>query len=500
MRRGTRSSHRAARSGKSDREVSALANQIDDQIRRSAGALRNLIQTYIPQGAVNEVSMALAYAEGDCDLTSDICRTKRDFFSDGFRMVAKIPGATSEGSSKSGFDELNTAINGMVAMHKLPTIAEELTFFFAACDNAILHCKIEGGAIDYVQTIDPRDVDWSKTTTSQLALRIPSSLASEIKTELKTTGGRQKLLERYPEKYIQAAENGSNLVILINDDGEYWWHAVAGNRWTGLCRPSHRQIVPDVILRQIFIDGDWSAAYFLKNIIQHVKAGEAGPSNQVTMGKRGPTWASTEDLKKLNNQLKELNKALRLMTDHTVKIEYIYPPKEAWDPTKYLKVEDRILRWGGVPEQLLTGKGDGHAQGQTGFTRFAANGKFVRRRIGDLFVDMFTHPDLRNAWGLPDQATVQAIWSQQNLKSPKVALDETNAAYDRGMLDDETYHERIGEDHDIVKARMQKQPKKFWQPAFEKSQGLLTQDGEGGRPDEGEGTSENDGPRPSRGE
>jgi hypothetical protein len=108
---------------------------------------------------------------------------------------------------------------------------------------------------------------------------------------------------------------------------------------------------------------------------------------------------------------------------------------------------------------------------------------------------------MRSAIGIKEGAVCTIDWDWNNLKEWKQALDELNSAWSNGMCSNETYQERVGLARAVEKKRKEREQGEaaLWRPLFEPKQGMLTPDSKGGRPDEGDGKSKNDGPRPSRG-
>src|SRR6185436_5812338 len=88
-------------------------------------------------------------------------------------------------------------------------------------------------------------------------------------------------------------------------------------------------------------------------------------------------WVTKDIVKKLSEKFKNVSQVMRLITDHTLSINYIFPDPKVFSPEKYQKVEERILRWGGVPDVLMTGSGEGFSQGSLGKQRFEAHGLHV---------------------------------------------------------------------------------------------------------------------------
>ena len=105
-----------------------------------------------------------------------------------------------------------------------------------------------------------------------------------------------------------------------------------------------------------------------------------------------------------------------------------------------------------------------------------------------MVTEFLLHPSMQDVVGIPTGSVVTVRWDEQNLKDPAQVLKEITSAWDRGALDQRSFLESLGFDYETVKQRKRtdheeknKEPE-LWEPLFEPSQGLLTDDDEGGRP------------------
>jgi len=255
-------------------------------------------------------------------------------------------------------------------------------------------------------------------------------------------------------------------------------------RFAGLARPSMFAVFSDVLLRKLIESGDWAVAFFLKRIIEHIKSGESPPPGNVHQPR--VLYPRKEEVGLLRDAWRKLGQTLRVFTDHTVKIEFPHPSPEVFAPVKYEKVEERILRWGRIPDVLMTGKGEGFSQGHLGARAFIAHGWSVRETVSEMIETFLLHESVRNVLSIPVGSRVVANWDEQVMKDPKQVLEEINAAWDRGALDVQTYHNRLGMPHEAIRAGKEEDAKnkKLWVPTFEPRQGLLSNPG-AGRPDGG---------------
>lgn len=463
-------------------------------LKTTKGSLKELLRSMMPGSLSAQLQQAIDYARGESDLIQSLIETKIDFYAAGFSIEIKPPNKQNKAAMEERIDEA-------IASHELSKIAEELVFDISATDNAILHWKVDGGKIDYVMTLSPARVDYKNSLgVETLSVELEKETIALIYAALADKKKLAELKETFPQKYIDAVRTGKRYVELKNEHGEYWIVRTRARRFGGLAKPSMFSIFDDILLRQLLIGGDWAVAYFIRRIIEQVKAGEKAPAGH--HGNLKQLYPKKEDIDKLREQFKQIGDALRIFTDHTVDIEYKFPDPKVFDPQKYEKVEERILRWGGVIDVLMTGKGEGFSQGHLGARRFIAQGKRTRQTIGEMFSAFLLHPSVSGALKIPKGSKAQVSWDEQNLKDPKQVLDELESGWDRGLIDNQTFIERVGLNFEQVKARKEEDAKSkdFWVPTFEPSQGLLQED-PGGRPSDGKPTpAPSKRPKPSRSE
>lgn len=431
-----------------------------------------------PRSLVEELATAEEYAKGGCDLVSDIIATKLDFYGRGFSIRVSA-------ENKNYKREMNARIEQLIREHEVRRIQEELMSDYCATTNCILQWKVDDRELVYVTTLAPSTVKYQRTAGfERLEVKIPETTRKRIQAALLDKKLMAEIKATFPTKYIEAVKNGEQYVELRNEDGEYWIIQTGERRFAGMSRPSMVSRFGDILLRKLIIAGDWAVAYFLKRVIEHVKAGETIPSAHVANLKA--LYPGDAEIRRYQNAFRSVGQALRLFTNHTVKIEYPHPDPEIFSPIKYEKVEERILRWGGVVDVLMTGQGEGFSQGHLGLRRFVAHGLKVREIIGDIFKTFLLHESVRGALKIPENSEVSVRWDEQSLKDPKQVLEELQHLWNCGAMDVQTSHERLGYSHELIKARKANDhaEKELWQPTFEPRQGLLSGDEKPGRPED----------------
>lgn len=334
------------------------------------------------------------------ELINLIVETKLDFAVAGFRNHYK------DDKSRGFFGDF-------ILEHDMDAIVTELADDYITTDNAILHWRVgDDGAVETVMTLDPAFVEYHNAM-GQETLKI--IMDSTVRESLRKASTEQK--KRIPDKYLKASASGR--VELKNEDGEYWMVLTTGRKYRGLTHPSMSTVFADLKLREMYIAGDWSVAFFAKAFIQLVTSGEGVPSGQYAGTRR--LYQTTTENTALNNLLKDVSRALRIVGNHTLKVEHIVPPKDAYSEEKYSPVETRILRWGGIPRVLLEGTGGNYASGFIGKIKFFADVRRKRKML-TRFIEKFYRQPTINTENHNDTPLVQ--FDEQILKDSAELLAE----------------------------------------------------------------------------
>jgi len=497
----------------------AGADPFGDETSQGRGSLKHIRRALI-NGPTEDLLKRCASAKDGDDLISAIINAKKTFFGAGFRVkargpsgyLAKMIGALgivvevaklflreNRETANTTFGRLakvNTELEQLTRKQGLHQLVEEIIADWELYDNVVVQWKVgvdgEQPGLHYVTTIEPYRIKGFQDGWGQSEIKLELTLDFILmvgKALAANKGNKDATVEQLkkdgvPEKYVIAAFTRTP-VTLKNSDGEYWIIRANGPKYRGFAKPSMHTIEMDIKLREFLLGGDFSIAFFFKRLIQIVHHGESC-QNGPYAGKRGPTWTNDEDLKALAEQFELPAETMRLITDHTLKIVYSLPPTESLTGEKYDPVEKRILRWGDIPDVLMTGEGGTYAGGFVGLKKLVAKGVRTRRIAGEILVEFLSHPTVKPA-GLKNKDAIDVLFDQHNLKEPQQLLEEVNSAYDRGTLSVATYQEQLGFHHHMEAMRKVEEHSAagLWRPLFEKSQGMLNlvnDDKKGGRP------------------
>jgi hypothetical protein len=488
---------------KTDAEMAAQANayfydlapggQMYNRLSQAASDYRTILEAAFPNSPKEQIAMASKLADGKDDLITAIIGVKTDFFSLGFKPTV-VNKDSSAGLRARKLREFSKKF-------QLAQVAAELTRFVEVTNNCVLLCVLdpETGGVRAVQALDPRNIrhldNYGKTPV--LSILIPEEAMLVIRRAAQVN--KEAAITNYGRKYVETVEKGKAEVELRPEDGEHWWVWTRGRQYGGLARPTMHSIFADSALRSMLISGDLSAATILKNLIMLVQQGES-----IQVGPKAGSqenWMTNNTRLALEKAVKNIGKALTLVTDHTVKVQFLHPDPKIFAPEKFLKTEERIMRWGGVPDALMRGAaGDAaFAVSSIGVRRFQVEGRVIRDGVAALFDQMFDLREVRDGAGTSD-SDVAVVWNEQVLKEPKQLLDECRTMQDQGGFAWKVYHEALGWDHSSIrdaKIAEAKDKSVDWVPLFTPGQGVT---GKPGRPAEKDAPVNKEQPRPGKGE
>ena len=385
------------------------------------------------------------------DLVGSIIDTQIEFGNQGFQFYIK------DKKSKSRFEPLIDRFN-LYGLH------EQLWNSLCTYSNAVLHWKTTStGVLEYVSVLNPYDIEVIPGLNNQslVYLKVPD-LVIKLANAPMLLPEEKQILNSFPAKYIQAAKrsartsmlcNRDNMVLLSNNDGEYWLIANLDGFTDRLIQPRMKQIFDSIENRNLLIDGDFSVAFLIKSFIMQVKAGE--PIAQGPKAGSRQNWATDKHLKALQKHFKTSGRAMWFFTDHTTEILQHFPDVKIFDPIKYVSPENRILMWGGVGRVLMLGEGSNYAAGFINLKRLIAKVKKYREALSGLWESFFSHPTIMG--GISTEKLPIQIYDDSLLKEASLDLQEKQFLVDRGGLSIQSALIKSGYDPDIEEQNKQEE-------------------------------------------
>lgn len=331
-------------------------------------------------------------------------------------------------------------------------------------DNVVLHWKMRNATtVEYINVLNPYDLEVVPGLNNQalVYLKVPDVIKRLVNAR-SLTPEEKRLLDSIPQKYKDAAKGSiktsvliqrPNMVLLSNDDNEYWVIANTGGFSDRLIPPKMRQVFDSIENRNMLIDGDFSIAFLIKSFIMQVRTGESintGPK----AGSR-QNWATKKHLKALQQHFKTTGKAMWFFTDHTTEILHHFPDVKLFDPQKFASPENRILAWAGIGKILMLGEGANFAAGFINLKRLIAKVKRYREVISSVWETFFLHSSIKG-----DIAKIhipKLIYDDSLLKESNMDLKEKQFLVDRGGLSLQTALIKAGYDPDIEEQNKQEE-------------------------------------------
>jgi len=227
-------------------------------------------------------------------------------------------------------------------------------------------------------------------------------------------------------------------------------------------------------MRKFITDGEFSASILMKYLMLHATRGES--ITQGPLAGQRLNWAKKQDITKLHQVIKDPGKATRVVTDHTVKFNFVYPPADVWNQQKFATCDSRIYNWAGVTVVMMTGQGGTNSGGYIGIKRMISSMSSARSKIALMIFEFFDKPEIRAICKIPDDVDIKAVFDENVLKEPRQLLDELKFLVSEGIGDPRVTLSELGRDPDTVRdskrqSLLENQNSKVWEPVYRKTAG-----------------------------
>lgn len=350
----------------------------------------------------------------------------------------------------------------------LTSVVSDLFLRMFICDSFILYwCtdneqQREGKEtlpkVRQIMSMNPKDCVWENDQGQNvLWYTIPTHTYNRIR-EVFSVKWRNQIEEKIkelldegiPMDWIEAVKYGSRMVVLDKRDGHNWIIYTKGPEQEGLSMPSMYKIFLFLEARRALKDGDFTTSYMMKHFIQHVTMGEASSSGSGMQNSRS-TWATPNEITTMHEVMRQGVRSSRLVTNHTVEIKYVFPPKEMFDGSKYSKSESSILYWSHMIEVMLTGGGTTNSSGFLGVKSLSAHLAFSRDRVQEALTKFFRIlRKEKSVQEMPDMYYITCSFDQNALKEPAQILKELTLFLDTNSMSPETALRETGRDSNRV--------------------------------------------------
>lgn len=446
---------------------------------------------------------------GQDELLEGLLRVKQEFTGMGlcFRPRVNKKVSTGKSSPNLGSPDLKQQLDRICLKWDWQKIVEDLLWDWFSKDTMILYWKTEmpnelTGEMpnpDYLLSrskeetmpgvteicaLSPAECDWDNCFgQDRLRYFIPQVLKKKIQEVLQLSGERRTqaiqalILSGVQLKYIQAVNNNKDFVDLKEVDGDHWLICTRGRKRHGICKPSMYTIFAPLEMRKFITEGEFSAAILMKYLMLHATRGES--ITQGPLAGQRVNWAKKADITKLHQVIKDPAKATRVVTDHTVKFNFVFPPPEVWSQEKFKTCDSRIYNWAGISIVMMTGQGGTNSGGYIGIKRMISNMSNARNKIAYLIYEFFDNPQIREIVGIQDDTDVKAIFDENVLKEPRQLLEELKFLLGTGVGDPRVSLSELGRDPDTVRdskleSLHENQLTQVWSPVYQPTSLNLT--------------------------
>lgn len=445
-------------------------------IRTGVTDLESLRLSVLPARKEDRLEMASAYYDSD-DFLGGILDLKKDFALLGFTLAFSM--SRSEEARIMMMDEAaleNEMLDSLVEQAGLDDLLEDITLEWNLAsvvadlflrlfitDSFILYWRKESGTrpgketlpgVWQIMSLNPRHCIWyNDQGQDELNYRLPRPLLERIREAVNQWSAPRKkelidqlLAEGIPASWIEAVAKGSEVVPLRRDEGFDWIVHTNGPEQEGLAWPTMYRIFLYLESRRALRDGDFTTSYMMKHFIQHVTLGETNSSTGFQANQR-TTWAQPNEIEAMHDIIIQGVRASRLVTNHTVKINYVFPPKEMFDGAKYKKPEDMILHWSHMQQVMLTGGGTTNSSGYLGVKSLGAHLSSARERVVEVMKKFFRKLKKdKLIQSVPDKYIITCSFDQNALKEQRQIVDELKFFIDINSMSPETAIRETGRD------------------------------------------------------
>lgn len=477
-----------------------FGNMNTAQVRFGSGDLSKIISSALPVTKEGRIEKAFEFFEDD-DLLNGIVKTKKRFCTQGFCLNQS---QTAEAQAMQVIDEeseqedpidgkpkkrgpkatarflrqakTKTMLDKVSVEWNFYGIAKELAKNWFVSDSMILYWKLDleeptrfyrGNStlpgVQQIIALSPSDCHWDNSNYED---RLMWKMDKEVFDRIQSTKCMQKpnaakiikelLDEGWPKDWIEEALGGNRYMKLDKALGHRWIIRTDSDEHKGFACPSLFTVFLELESRRCISQGDFAAAYMMKHFIQLVKLGESIQTGPRAGSKEN--WASVEEIEKMQQKIGQVAKTLRLVTNHTVTFEYIFPPKEMFDTAKYDSPEKKILNQQECPEVVIRGSGTTNGSGYIGTKRLITCLEDCRDTISAIMRLFFSTKEIAsNVFPAEDieGSYVNTTFDQNVLKDPRILLDEIKMLMEQNIMGAETALKETNRDPDRVRSEKQ---------------------------------------------
>jgi len=472
-------------------------------VRESSAMVREILNGIIPRSKSERIARAVDWAEKD-DFLQDLIDIKCKFavvgctFHASTEELSDLESQLKISSGKAYSTEVEDGViddaeqKRMLAIEHanrfarqvhqrwdLTPIVFQLMKDWFVTDSMILYWKVdvtkpdatsETGEIEsqksqvlpgvlQIAALDPRDCRYDNSAgKNHLLYRLPLELKTKIQAilhhhdpSIKANAVKLLIEDGIPLEWIKAVENNRDEVLLKHELGDYWLVQTKARSYTGLADPSMKCIFPHLMKRQMLSEGEMSAAFMMKHLILHITMGESIDTGELCGSRKN--WATPKETEAMHKVITRTAQSARLVTNHTVKFSFVFPPSDIWDPAKYITPEAGIARWAGVAKVISDGEGSTGSSGHISAKKLIADIIYARDRVRHIFIDFFSDQSIQESVELEEGIVISPKFDENVLKDARQILDELKLLFSSHAIDPESMVRETGRDPSLIRSR-----------------------------------------------
>lgn len=431
-----------------------------------------LIKDIVPKDKRGCLRKAYDFYDTD-DYLQPLVETMVDFGSAGFNLLPQPVEDTIE--AYKNINKYSLLIADFSRTMKFDQVVDQLFRDYFISDSCILYWKVKVGRtrasksesklfpelID-INALNPSLVNWCNTGgVDIMEVFIHDAARKQIAQEIEALArigvtNRQQVIDQLQktgtgQKWTEAVLDKKDFVSLSSEDGDNWLVETKERKYNGLCYPTMKNIFVKLTIRAFHQEGELSAAFLFAFFIMLIKQGESiSTGNQAGSRKN---WITPTEAKKLQDNFTNFSKALRMVMNHTTSVDWVFPPKEMFDPSRLDGANKAILNWAGISESIFSGGGnENYSGGYLGIRKTTARIGKARRRIGSTLSSFFHHPTIAGQTEILRRIGIQPVFDENILKEPKQLLDEIKFLFENEINDQRTALRELGRNPEAVKS------------------------------------------------
>lgn len=426
----------------------------------------------IPKGQVEKFTRAHQYAAED-DLVGDLVLMSSDVSIKGLNVRL------------TGTQTRRNRIKRFAKNYDMLGISAQMFQSAYEGSNIVVLVKKNSGTIKYIKVLELDKVKVTRNggvvngkPVTTVTYTIPDDIQAAIKK-----GNTDGVDPRWVEVCSGAGLRGRGEITFSEQQGEFVYVLNRKGHRDKLVDPEMSRSFPQIEIRKLKWDGEFSVDFHIKNIIHQIiidkSKGNTNPFATIVQS------ATQAQLDKVRDQYKgDDSKAFLEVTTPEVDHKFHAPdPSKVTPAERFTKVDEVIERNFGFSKILTTGEGGTYSGGYIFTKQLIARVSRWRKIVASFWEDLY---DTLSSEG------ITVSFDPNALKEAAQVLKEEEFLLSSGVVSPQTIADRHGLDNDFEVERKKEafKDKEGYSPTFEKSQGIVAdrwgvQSGGGGQGEPG---------------